>query len=101
MLEKISQHRAKSSKHVVHDGDILDDVLSRYDWQILDAPTEDYDALARDATMDLLRTRSNLRLDQNATHHKAASEYQLQTGSAARPSAVQGEETTRGNLEQN
>uniref|UniRef100_A0A7I4Z0J3 Endo/exonuclease/phosphatase domain-containing protein n=1 Tax=Haemonchus contortus TaxID=6289 RepID=A0A7I4Z0J3_HAECO len=46
-LEKISQHRAKSSKHAVYDGDVLNDVLSRYDWQVLDDPTEDYDALVR------------------------------------------------------
>uniref|UniRef100_A0A7I4Y8T5 Reverse transcriptase domain-containing protein n=1 Tax=Haemonchus contortus TaxID=6289 RepID=A0A7I4Y8T5_HAECO len=88
-LEKISQHRAKSSKHAVYDGDVLNDVLSRYDWQVLDDPTEDYDALVRgllscaeqaklprvdtsarisDATKDLLRARRSLRLDQNATH---------------------------------
>ncbi|VDO25354.1 unnamed protein product [Haemonchus placei] len=47
-LRKISQHRAMSSKHVIYDGDVLNDVLSRYDWQVLDDSTEDYDALVGD-----------------------------------------------------
>ncbi|XGW04191.1 hypothetical protein V3C99_015384 [Haemonchus contortus] len=87
-LEKISQHRAKSSKHVVYEGSVPNYALGRYDWQVLDDPTEDYDALDRglptcaeqaklprmdttarvsDATKDLLKIRK-LRPEQNATH---------------------------------
>uniref|UniRef100_A0A7I4XYB3 Conserved secreted protein n=1 Tax=Haemonchus contortus TaxID=6289 RepID=A0A7I4XYB3_HAECO len=54
-LEKIYQHRAKSSKHVVYVGGVLNDVLFRYDWQVLDDPTEDYDALVRVSSLVLSR----------------------------------------------
>ncbi|XGW20005.1 LOW QUALITY PROTEIN: hypothetical protein V3C99_003657, partial [Haemonchus contortus] len=44
---KRSFNIAQSSKHVVYVGCVLNDVLSRYDWQVLDNPTKDYDALVR------------------------------------------------------
>ncbi|KAK6033340.1 hypothetical protein OSTOST_00477, partial [Ostertagia ostertagi] len=80
---------AKGAKQVAYDGEALNDALSSYDWQVMEDPTEDYDALLcgliacaeraklprfdnshriSDATKDLLKTRRKLRLDPNATH---------------------------------
>ena len=87
-LEKKCSHRPRT-KQVVYDEDVLKKVLSSYDWQIREDPTEDYellvDGLKKCAklasvpqskssdristnTKELLRKRRELMLDPTATH---------------------------------